>query len=214
MSQNSSFDPFSMSANKHFTVAQTYRIPHEAARTIRHLGRFRKAHGKPFPQRIMLAVTEVNGCAMCAYAHTKFALEAGMDADEVREMLGGVSEGAPDKELPAIAFAQQGVTPPRPLTHDLFRDVLEATGQSLVEVRITDMQEGVFYAQLVFDGGAEVSARPSDSIALALRTGTRIVCAEGVLDEAGLAVPAEQEDEVERFREFLDHVSPEDFEAE
>lgn len=117
-------------------------------------------------------------------------------------------------EATAIAFAQQGVTPPRPLTHDLFRDVLEATGQSLVEVRITDMQEGVFYAQLVFDGGAEVSARPSDSIALALRTGTRIVCAEGVLDEAGLAVPAEQEDEVERFREFLDHVSPEDFEAE
>ena len=117
-------------------------------------------------------------------------------------------------EATAIAFAQQGVTPPRPLTHDLFRDVLEATGQSLVEVRITDMQEGVFYAQLVFDGGAEVSARPSDSIAMALRTGTRIVCAEGVLDEAGLAVPAEQEDEVERFREFLDHVSPEDFEAE
>ena len=75
-----------------------------------------------------------------------------------------------------------------------------------------DMQEGIFYAQLVFDGGAEVGARPSDSIALALRTGTRIVCAESVLDEAGLAVPAEQEDEVERFREFLDHVSPDDFE--
>ena len=59
----------------------------------------------------------------------------------------------------------------------------------------------------------EVSARPSDSIALALRTGSRIVCADEVLDEAGLAVPAEQEDEVEKFREFLDHVTPEDFEA-
>ena len=116
-------------------------------------------------------------------------------------------------EATAIAFAQQGVTPPRPLTHDLMRDVLAATGQRLDEVRIVDMQEGIFYAQLVFDGGAEVGARPSDSIALALRTGTRIVCAESVLEEAGLAVPAEQEDEVERFREFLDHVSPDDFES-
>ena len=116
-------------------------------------------------------------------------------------------------EATAIAFAQQGVTPPRPLTHDLMRDVLEATGQRLVEVRIVDMQDSIFFAQLVFDGGAEVGARPSDSIALALRTGTRIVCAEAVLDEAGLAVPAEQEDEVERFREFLDHVSPDDFES-
>lgn len=116
-------------------------------------------------------------------------------------------------EATAIAFAQQGVTPPRPLTHDLMKDVLEATGQRLDEVRIVDMQNGVFFAQLVFDGGAEVGARPSDSIALALRTGTRIVCAEAVLEEAGLAVPAEQEDEVEAFREFLDHVSPDDFES-
>ena len=116
-------------------------------------------------------------------------------------------------EATAIAFAQQGVTPPRPLTHDLMRDVLAATGQRLEEVRIVDMQDGIFFAQLVFDGGAEVGARPSDSIALALRTGSRIVCAEAVLEEAGLAVPVEQEDEVERFREFLDHVSPDDFEA-
>lgn len=116
-------------------------------------------------------------------------------------------------EATAIAFAQQGVVPPRPLTHDLLKDVLDATGNTLSEVRITDMSEGVFYATLVLGSGVEVSARPSDSIALALRTGTRIVCDEDVLDEAGLAVPAEQEDEVERFREFLDHVNPEDFES-
>jgi bifunctional DNase/RNase len=116
-------------------------------------------------------------------------------------------------EATAIAFAQQGVVPPRPLTHDLLRDVLEATGNALTEVRITDVRDGVFYATLVFGSGVEVSARPSDSIALALRTGTRILCAEEVLDEAGLAVPAEQEDEVEKFREFLDQVTPDDFEA-
>lgn len=117
-------------------------------------------------------------------------------------------------EATAIAFAQQGVVPPRPLTHDLMKDVLEALGRTLLEVQITDMSDGVFYATLVFDSGVEVSARPSDSIALALRTGTRIVCADGVLAEAGLEVPDEQEDEVEKFREFLDHVTPEDFEAQ
>jgi len=116
-------------------------------------------------------------------------------------------------EATAIAFAQQGVVPPRPLTHDLMKDLLAATGNDLTEVRITEMKDGIFYALLVFGSGVEVSARPSDSIALALRTGSRIVCAEEVLDEAGLEVPDEQEDEVEKFREFLDHVSPEDFEA-
>ena len=116
-------------------------------------------------------------------------------------------------EATAIAFAQQGVVPPRPLTHDLLRDILEATGNEVSEIRITEMKDNVFYASLVLASGVEVSARPSDSIALALRTGTRIVCSEDVLAEAGLAVPEEQEDEVEKFREFLDNVSPEDFES-
>ncbi|MBO0843170.1 MAG: bifunctional nuclease family protein [Nocardioides sp.] len=116
-------------------------------------------------------------------------------------------------EATAIAFAQQGIVPPRPLTHDLMKDVLEATGNPLAEVQITTVEDRVFHANLVFESGVEVSARPSDSIALALRTGTKIVVAEDVLDEAGLSVPAEQEDEIERFREFLDEVTPEDFES-
>jgi uncharacterized protein len=116
-------------------------------------------------------------------------------------------------EATAIAFAQQGVVPPRPLTHDLLKNLLDATGNELTEVQITEMRDGIFYATLVFASGVEVSARPSDSIALALRTGTKIVCAEEVLDEVGLEAPAEQEDEVEKFREFLDQVTPEDFEA-
>ena len=93
------------------------------------------------------------------------------------------------------------------------KDVLDAVGIELAEVRITEVKDGVFFATLVFGSGVEVSARPSDSIALALRTGTTIFCEDEVLDEAGLAVPAEQEDEVEKFREFLDQVTPEDFEA-
>jgi bifunctional DNase/RNase len=82
-------------------------------------------------------------------------------------------------------------------------------------VRISDMRDNVFYAELVFDDGREVSARPSDAIALALRTGTAIFGAEAVLDEAGIEIPHEQEDEdeVEKFREFLDNISPEDFDT-
>lgn len=116
-------------------------------------------------------------------------------------------------EATAIAFAQQGVVPPRPMTHDLLKDLLKATGNELTEVQITEVKDGVYYANLVLGGGIEVSARPSDSIALALRTGSRIVCSEDVLAEAGMAVPDDQEEEVERFREFLDQITPEDFDA-
>ena len=114
-------------------------------------------------------------------------------------------------EATAIAFAQQGVVPPRPLTHDLLRDVVAAFEQELNEVRITEVKDGVFYARLVFASGVEVEARPSDSIALALRTGSRIVCSEDVLGESGVHVADEDEEEVEKFREFLDQITPEDF---
>jgi len=117
-------------------------------------------------------------------------------------------------EATAIAFAQQGVVPPRPLTHDLMRDMVSALGDELVEVRITEVRSQVFYAVLVFASGAEVEARPSDSIALALRTGTRILCAEDVLEESSVGVPDEDEAEVEKFREFLDEINPEDFDRD
>ncbi len=114
-------------------------------------------------------------------------------------------------EATAIAFAQQGVVPQRPLTHDLMRDVIAALSAPLKEIRITALEDGVFYAELVFESGTTVGARPSDAIALALRTGSRIYAADTVLDQAGVSIPDEEEDEVERFREFLDQISPEDF---
>ena len=117
-------------------------------------------------------------------------------------------------EATAIAYVQQGVVPPRPLTHDLLKDVIEAVGRTLEEVRITRLEDGVFFAELHLGGGAQVSARPSDAIALALRTSSPILVDEGVLDEAGVVIPDEEEDEVERFREFLDQVTPEDFGAD
>ena len=120
-------------------------------------------------------------------------------------------------EATAIAYAQQGVEPPRPLTHDLMLDLLEAVDAPLKEVRITDLSDGVFYSIIVFASGLEVSARLSDAIALALRADVPIVGAEEVVQEAGIEIPDEEEpveeDQVEQFRAFLDEVSPEDFGA-
>jgi len=142
-----------------------------------------------------------------------------------------LKEAAGDRYLPiwigaveatAIAFAQQGVVTARPMTHDLLKDVLDAVGRPLEAVHVTELRDGVFYAELHLGAGADgeaggevvVSARPSDAIALALRAGAVIRGDEAVLAEAGIAIPDEQEDEVERFREFLDTISPEDFEQE
>ena len=113
-------------------------------------------------------------------------------------------------EASAIANAQEGVVPPRPLTHDLMVDTLSTLGHRLTEVRITELDGGTFYAVLLVDG-IEVSARPSDAIALALRIGSDIYCADDVLEEAGIEMPEAAEDEVEKFREFLDNVDPDDF---
>jgi bifunctional DNase/RNase len=121
-------------------------------------------------------------------------------------------------EATAIAFAQQGLVPARPLTHDLLKDVLEAIGAPLSAVAITALRDGIYYADLQFASGVTVSARPSDAIALAIRVGTTIYAEDAVLAEAGVAIPEDESENegevVERFREFLDQVSPEDFETE
>ena len=114
-------------------------------------------------------------------------------------------------EASAIAFAQQGVVPPRPLTHDLLKELVTAFGRTLEEIRIVAIRDNVFHAELAFDGGLTVGCRSSDAIALALRVGCRIVGADEVLEAGGVSVPDEDEDEVEKFREFLDQISPEDF---
>lgn len=124
-------------------------------------------------------------------------------------------------EATAIAFALQGVETPRPLTHDLFVDVLSELGVELVAVHVTKLEEGTFYAELKLqqDGDSySVSARPSDSIALASRLeDVPIFSAADVLDEAGLEIEPDEAGEedpetaVREFREFLDNVSPEDF---
>lgn len=128
-------------------------------------------------------------------------------------------------EATAIAMHQQGVRPPRPLTHDLLGNVIAALGRSVTQVRVVDFREGTFFGELAFDNGTTVSARPSDAIALAVRVEIPVYVEESVLAEAGIVIPEadesgdsegaeDAEDEVERFREFLDSVSPDDFGGE
>ncbi|MEO5833344.1 MAG: bifunctional nuclease family protein [Nakamurella sp.] len=127
-------------------------------------------------------------------------------------------------EASAIAMHLQGLRPARPLTHDLLGQVITALGHTVQQVRVVDFREGTFYGELVFENGTTVSARPSDAVALAVRTEIPVFVDPAVLDSAGVVVPddeegeeipeEESEDEVERFREFLDSVSPEDFDEE
>ncbi|MEY3094311.1 MAG: hypothetical protein RLZZ317_814 [Actinomycetota bacterium] len=114
-------------------------------------------------------------------------------------------------EATSIAFAQQGVQPPRPLTHDLMKDLLAALNIGIDSVNLTELRDGVFYSMINLGGGVSVSARPSDAIALALRTGAPILGSEELLAAAGIEIPDQAEDEVEKFKEFLDQINPEDF---
>ena len=106
-------------------------------------------------------------------------------------------------EATAIAFAQQGVTPPRPLTHDLMQDIVESLDATLTAVQVTAIEDGVFMASLLLrdpEGKAiSVSSRPSDAIAIP----------DDVAEDAAAA--SGESSEMERFREFLDQINPEDF---
>lgn len=89
-------------------------------------------------------------------------------------------------EAQAIALEMEGVKPPRPMTHDLLKTVIESLGAALVEVVINDLQDGTFYAQLILDNtSVEIDARPSDAIALAVRFHVPMFIAQEVFDEAG-----------------------------
>ena len=114
-------------------------------------------------------------------------------------------------EATAIAFAQQGLVPPRPLTHDLMKIIVESLGSKIESVQVTHLSDGVFYSKILMEQGVEVSARPSDAIALALRTGASIFATEDLFQVAGIEIPDQADDQVEAFREFLDQINPEDF---
>lgn len=114
-------------------------------------------------------------------------------------------------EANAITLAQQAIEPPRPMTHDLLHNVLTHFKHPLHAVRITEMVDDVFHAELVFAHDVVIPSRTSDAVALALRAGCPILGAEEVLTQAGVPVPVEEENVVEKFVEFLEQVNPGDF---
>jgi uncharacterized protein len=132
-------------------------------------------------------------------------------------------------EATAIAVEQQGVSLPRPMTHQLIGDVIDAFGRQLQQVRIIEVRDNIFYAELILDRNTRVSARVSDAIALALHLRTPIHAEDTVLDAAAVAhtgirtdgddsrtggAGGGPADEVEQFRRFLDTASPEDFDPD
>lgn len=120
-------------------------------------------------------------------------------------------------EATAIAFAQQGVEPPRPLTHDLMNNLLDLFDATLTAVHLTEIKDGIFFATMNLrdsnGGQLTLSARPSDAIALAVRSHSNILATQELLDEVGIEIPQGdgENQEVEKFREFLDQINPEDF---
>lgn len=123
-------------------------------------------------------------------------------------------------EATAIVYALQGMDTPRPMTHDLFKTVLDDLAVSLKSVVITELHDGTFYAEIELGRNGtthRVSSRPSDALALAARYPDQvpIYAAEAVLDEAGVLFDQDEEEaQIEEFREFLNQVQPEDFGSE
>ena len=133
------------------------------------------------------------------------------DPEERRALLIWVGEF----EANAIAMALEQIRTPRPLTHDLLMTMATALGATLVEVRINDMREATFFAELEFERDGQrqvVDARPSDAIALALRAGAPVRAAEHVMESSAVPISeAKEEEETEQFRKFLENVKPSDF---
>jgi bifunctional DNase/RNase len=117
-------------------------------------------------------------------------------------------------EAAAIALSLQGVVTPRPMTHDLLKTILEDLSVEVQRIIVTELRDSTFYASIQMQKGGdalEISSRPSDAIALAVRMSVPIFANEDVLEEAAILIPGDEDEEVEKFREFLDNVSPEDF---
>jgi uncharacterized protein len=121
-------------------------------------------------------------------------------------------------EANAIAMKLQGLTPERPLTHDLFAGVLDELGATIREVVIADLADETFHARILIDAGGrlhEIDSRPSDALALAVRAGVRIYAAEAVLDRAAVEGERDEEDEpideerLSVFREFVNSLDVE-----
>jgi bifunctional DNase/RNase len=123
-------------------------------------------------------------------------------------------------EAAAILMKLQGATTPRPMTHDLLSEVLEQMDAKCEKVSVTELRDNTFFAQITISvngSEVEIDSRPSDALALAVRVEAPIFAAEDVIEESAIefegAEVEDAEEVVEKFKDFLDNVSPEDFAA-
>jgi bifunctional DNase/RNase len=120
-------------------------------------------------------------------------------------------------EAAAILMKLQGAETPRPMTHDLLSDMLDQLDAKCERIAITELRDNTFFATITLSvNGSEVEldSRPSDALALAVRLQAPIFAADEVIEESAIEFEHEVEDNeqvVEKFRDFLDEVSPEDF---
>ena len=120
-------------------------------------------------------------------------------------------------EAAAILMKLQGASTPRPMTHDLLSDLLEQLDVNCTRVAVTELRENTFYASITLSVNGrelEIDSRPSDALALAVRSGAPIFAAEDVIAESAIEFEHEVEDTeevVEKFKDFLENVTPEDF---
>ena len=122
-------------------------------------------------------------------------------------------------EAAAILMKLQGATTPRPMTHDLFTEMLTQLDAKVVRIAVTELRDNTFYAMITIavDGTEiEVDSRPSDAIALAVRADAPIFAAPEVIEESAIEFEqtegdATDEELLEQFKEFLDEVKPDDF---
>jgi len=117
-------------------------------------------------------------------------------------------------EAVAIAYAQERVVPPRPQTHDLLVNIIESLNASISEVCIVDLQNKTYFAEIriiTIDGEISLSARPSDAIALALRTNSKITVNTSLFFDNSIELFIENKEEIKEFQAFIENISPDDF---
>ncbi len=113
-----------------------------------------------------------------------------------------------------IAYAQEGFVHPRPQTHDLLVNIIESLNSQIIEVCITDIQDKTYFAEislLTDDGEVKLSCRPSDAIALALRTSSKISVDYDLFINNSIEIYDEKSVDLEEFIDFIDNVNPNDF---
>ena len=117
-------------------------------------------------------------------------------------------------EAVSIAYAQEGYVHPRPQTHDLLIDIIESLNASITEVSITDIKDKTYYAEITlntFEGNVTLSSRPSDAIALAIRSNSKITVNNAIFSQNSIILIDDNNQEIKEFVEFIDDISPDDF---